>query len=279
MRRRAGISLGCAAALVAGAPLWAGLQTDIEFARAGGESLTLDAYVPEGKGPFPAVIIVHGGGWEAGTKTTYVPPLFEPLSKGGFAWFTINYRLAPKHPYPAATEDVFAAIRWVRKNARQYRVDTRRIALMGESAGGHLVGYAGARGRGNTRVAAVVSFYGVHDFLARARQMGEVGKNVTQFLGVRSVSEEAKMREASPIEYVHRKMPPFLMIHGTEDKAVPYNQSTTMCAKMNGVGVACEVFRVDGAPHGIGNWEKNPEFQKYKEKMVEWLHRTLRSNK
>lgn len=268
-----------AAALLWSTPLLAGLQTDIEFARAGGEILTLDAYVPDGRGPFPAVIIVHGGGWEAGTKTTYVPPLFEPLSKAGFAWFTINYRLAPRHPFPAASEDVTAAIRWVKKNAKQYRVDTRRIALMGESAGGHLVAYAGARGRGETAVAAVVSFYGVHDFLARARQMGEVGKNVTQFLQVSSMSEESKMLEASPISYVHAKMPPFLMIHGTEDKAVPYNQSTMMCAKMDEVGVPCEVFRVEGAPHGIGNWEKNPEFQKYKEKMVEWLHRTLRSSK
>jgi acetyl esterase len=268
-----------AAALLLTAPAWAGLTTDTEFAMAGGERLTLDAYVPEGKGPFPAVIIVHGGGWEAGTKTTYVPPLFEPLSKAGFSWFTINYRLAPKHPFPAATEDVFSAIRWVKRNAKRYKVDTRRIALMVESAGGHLVAYAGARGRGETAVAAVVSFYGVHDFLARAKQMGEVGKNVTQFLGVKSVEEEGPMLAASPITYVHAGMPPFLMIHGTEDKAVPFNQSPMMCAKMEQVGAACEVFRVDGAPHGIGNWEKNPEFQKYKEKMVEWLQRTLRSNK
>lgn len=267
-----------AISLLSALPAAAELKTDIEFARPGGVALTLDAYVPEGKGPFPAVIIVHGGGWEAGTKTTYVPPLFEPLSKGGFAWFSINYRLAPAHRFPAMAEDVDAAIRWVKKNAKAYKVDRKKIALMGESAGGHLVAYAGARGRGETKVAAVVSFYGVHDILARSKKMGEIGKNVRQLLDVTEASPdaEAKQRAASPITYVHKGMPPFLMIHGTADKAVPYEQSPLMCAKMKQVGAPCEVFTVEGAPHGIGPWEKVPAYQKYKEKMVEWLRQTLK---
>src|SRR4051794_38455843 len=74
---------------------WAkGLRKDIEFAKVGDVSLTLDAFVPEGKGPFLACILVHGGGFMRGDKQTYITPLFEPLSKAGFAWFTINYRLA-----------------------------------------------------------------------------------------------------------------------------------------------------------------------------------------
>ena len=259
-------------------PLPAELKKDIEFAKPGGVSLLLNAYVPEGKGPFPTVIIVHGGGWEAGTRTSYVPPLFDPLSKASFAWFSIDYRLAPAHRFPAQAEDVDAAIRWVRKHAREYKVDTKRIALMGESAGGHLVSWAGVKGKDDTKVAAVVSFYGVHDFNARSRTMGEIGKNVTQLLDLKGPGPEAeeKMRLASPITFVHKAMPPFLMIHGTADKAVPYEQSPQMCAKMKEAGVRCEVFTVDGAPHGIGPWEKNPEYQKYKEKMVEWLRQTLK---
>lgn len=259
-------------------PLAAELKTDIEFAKPGGVSLSLDAYVPEGKGPFATVIIVHGGGWVNGTKTTYVPPLFEPLSKGGFAWFTINYRLAPAHRFPAPAEDVDAAIRWVKQHAKEYKVDVKRIALMGESAGGHLVAYAGARGKGDTKVAAVVPFYGVHDLNARTKSMGMIGENVEKFLNITASdpAAEEKMRAASPITYVHKGMPPFLMIHGTADKAVPYDQSPLMCAKMKEVGVRCEVFTVEGAPHGIGPWEKNPAFQKYKEKMVEWLRQTLK---
>lgn len=259
-------------------PLAAELRTDIVFSTPDGTPLTLDAYVPEGRGPFPAVIIVHGGGWEAGSKTTFVPPLFEPLTKGGFAWFSINYRLAPAHTFEEMASDVDAAIRWVKRNARAYKVDRKRIALMGESAGGHLVSYAGARGKGETRVAAVVSFYGVHDINARSRRMGAIGRNIEQLLRISAPGPEAeaKQRAASPITYVHGKMPPYLMIHGTEDKAVPYDQSTLMCAKMKDSGAPCEVFTVEGAPHGIGPWEKVPGYQKYKEKMVEWLQQTLK---
>lgn len=260
------------------APLAAELRSDIEFAKPGGVSLTLDAYVPEGKGPFPTVIIVHGGGWVNGTKTSYVPPLFEPLTKGGFTWFTINYRLAPMHRFPAQTDDVFEAIRWVKKHAKEYKVDPKRIALVGESAGGHMVAYAGARGKGDTKVAAVIPFYGVHDFSARAKKMGAIGEPVQKLLDIDAPgpAAEEKMRAASPITYVHKGMPPFLMIHGTEDRAVPYDQSPLMCAKMKEAGVPCEVFTVEGAPHGIGPWEKNPAFQRYKEKMIEWLRQTLK---
>src|SRR5690554_2934000 len=137
MLRRLPLSLLAAAILCTTADL----RTDIEFARPGNESLTLDASVPDGAGPFPAVVIVHGGGFVRGTKTSYVTPLFPVFNEAGFAWFSINYRLAPKHPFPAAIEDVEAAIRWVKKHAAEYKVDTRRIALLGESAGGHLVSW------------------------------------------------------------------------------------------------------------------------------------------
>src|SRR5688572_29126088 len=107
---------------------------DIEYSAPGGESLKLDAHIPEGKGPFPAIVLVHGGGWTAGHKTVnFVTDLFPVLDQTGMAWFTIDYRLAPKHPYPAARVDVESAVRWVKANANQYKVDPKRIALMGES--------------------------------------------------------------------------------------------------------------------------------------------------
>lgn len=260
-----------------GLPVFAGETNDIEFARPGGVPLKLDAYVPEGKGPFPAVIIVHGGGWENGTKRTYVTPLFEPLSKAGFAWFTIDYRLAPQNPHPAAADDVRAAVRWVKEHAKEYKVDRKRIALMGESAGGHLVALVGAKNEKDTSVAAVVDFYGVHDILRREKGRGEVTKNIRQLLGVSDFSDAsvAKMKEASPITYVRKGLPPFLFIHGTKDAAVPYEQSPLMCETLKQAGNRCEVFTVEGAPHGVGPWEKVPEHQAYKTKMVEWLKATL----
>ncbi|MBK7928574.1 MAG: alpha/beta hydrolase [Bryobacterales bacterium] len=253
-------------------------RNDIEFARPGGEPLTLDASIPDGKGPFATVIVVHGGGWENGTKRSYDKPLLPVLTEAGFAWFTINYRLAPKHPYPAALEDVEAAIRWVKAHAKEYKVDPRRIALMGESAGGHLVALAGVRPTRDTRVAAVVDFYGPHDLVKRETERGEVGKNLRQFLGIDKLDAAGidKLREASPATYVKKGLPPFLFIHGTKDAAVPYDQSPLLCDMLKAAGNRCEVFTVEGAPHGIGAWEKNPAWQAYKPKMVEWLRQTLR---
>jgi len=109
--------------LLVTAAAFAGLKSDIEFTRAGDISLTQDAYVPEGPGPFPAVIVVHGGSWTRGDKQTFVKPLFEPLTTAGFAWFTINYRLAPAYRFPAPVEDVESAIRYVQSHAAEYKVD------------------------------------------------------------------------------------------------------------------------------------------------------------
>jgi alpha-L-fucosidase 2 len=219
------------------------------------------------------VIVVHGGGWVNGTKRSYVTPIFPVLTKAGFTWFTINYRLAPQHKYPAATEDVDAAIRWVRAHAKEYKVDTRRIALLGESAGGHLVAYAGIKRNKGAEVSAVIDFYGAHDLLKREKQRGEVTKNLREFLGVDKLDEAgiARLREASPITYVKKGLPPFLFIHGTKDAAVPYEQSPLLCDALQKHGNQCEVFTVEGAPHGVGPWEKNPAFQGYKSKMIEWL--------
>ena len=115
------------------------LKTDIEFAKVGDVSLTLGAFVPEGAGRFPTCLLVYGSGFIRGDKQTEIKPLFEPLNKAGFAWFTINYRLAPQHRWRACAEDVEVAIRWVKSHAKEYKVDVGRIALIGDSAGGHLV--------------------------------------------------------------------------------------------------------------------------------------------
>ena len=109
---------------------------DVEYVRADGSSLKLDAYLPDGAGSFPAAIIVHGGGYTGGDKRKNVAPLLDPLVRAGFTVFSVSYRLAPKHRHPAPVEDIRSAIQYVRSHAKKYKVDTKRIVLIGESAGG-----------------------------------------------------------------------------------------------------------------------------------------------
>jgi alpha-L-fucosidase 2 len=258
-------------------PAWAEQRRDVEFARPGGETLLLDASIPDGPGPHPAVVLVHGGGWEAGDKQRYIHFVFEPLSKAGFAWFSVNYRLAPRHRFPACADDVRTAVEWVHRHAREYRVDPRRMALLGESAGGHLAAYVATQLKPATPVHAVVAFYGVHDFVSRAVTLGRVDKNVQQLLGVERLTADTApvFRAASPVTHVRRGLPPFLMIHGTQDRGVPFAQSEEMCAKLKTLDVVCEVYPVEGG-HGMDHWEPDPQTHHYKAKLVAWLRETLR---
>jgi len=276
----------CAAALVA-APID---QKDVEYARPNGKPVLLDLHVPDGPGPFAATILVHGGGYDEGSKSTYVRPLFEPLEQAGFAWFSIDYRLAPEVQFPQAISDVYSAIRWVRTNAHKYHVDPSKIALIGESAGGLYVNYAGTHERGGTKVAAVVDFYEPVDYakLASERRdhperfnMASINRHAahgggTHFFGVDQLDEAglAKLRSLAPIAAVHKGMPPFLCIHGTKDDQVSYEQSTSFCGAMRRVGASCELITIEGGGHGMSNW-RAPEMQHWKPEMIAWLKKTL----
>ncbi len=265
-------------------------QKDVEFGRPGGKALLLDLHVPDGAGPFPAAILVHGGGFDQGSRSTNVRPLFEPLADAGFAWFSIDYRMGPEFKLPQAIEDVDASIRWVKANAKKYHVDPRKIAIIGESAGGFLVNYAGTHYTPATRVAAVVDIYGGVDYAKLALQrrdhperfnMASIERHMQngggiRFFGVAQLDEAgiAKLKAISPLFAVHKGMPPFLCIHGNKDDQVAYDQSPAMCDAMKKAGVACELITIEGGGHGMGSW-KAPEMQHWKPEMVAWLKKTL----
>jgi acetyl esterase len=280
------LAFACAATLAA-APLD---QKDVEYGRPNGKALLLDLHVPEGPGPFPTAILVHGGGFDEGSKSTNVRPLFDVLANAGFAWFSIDYRLAPEFRFPQSIDDVKTAIRWVKANAAVYHVDIARIAIIGESAGGFLVNYAGTHETPDTRIAAVVDFYGPVDYgkLAELRRdhperfnMASINRHAANgggihFFGAEQLDQAglAKLRAISPIAAVHPGMPPFLCIHGTKDDQVAYEQSPELCAAMRKVGASCELVTIDGGGHGMGSW-RAPEMQHWKADMVAWLRNTL----
>ena len=265
-------------------------RKDVEYGRPDDQPLLLDLHVPDGPGPFPAAILVHGGGFDEGSKSTNVRPLFEVLAKAGFAWFSIDYRLAPAAHFPEAIADLNTAIAWVKAHAAQYHVDASKLAIIGESAGGLLVNYAGTHETPETRVAAVVDFYGPVDYatLAMARRdhpelfnMEAASRHAAHgggihFFGVDQLDEAgiAKLHRLAPLAGVQAGMPPFLCIHGTKDDQVSFEQSTTMCEAMHRAGAACELITVEGGGHGMSGW-RAPEMQHWKPEMVAWLKKTL----
>jgi acetyl esterase len=265
-------------------------QKGVEFAHPGAHPLLLDMHIPDGAGPFPSAILIHGGGFDEGSRATNVAPLFEPLTNAGFAWFSIDYRLAPEAHFAEANDDVNSAILWVKAHAAEYHLDARKIAIIGESAGGYLVNYAGTHETPQTSVAAVVDFYGPVEYgtLALRRRdhpeefnMATINRHAANgggihFFGVEQLDATglAKLHAMSPLAGVHKGMPPFLCIHGTKDDQVSFSQSTTMCDAMHKAGASCELITIEGGGHGMGGW-RAPEMQHWKVEMVAWLRKTL----
>jgi alpha-L-fucosidase 2 len=265
-------------------------EKGVEYGRPDGHPLLLDLHVPDGPGPFPAAILVHGGGFDGGNRATNMSPTFQPLADAGFAWFSIDYRMAPEFRFAEARADVDAAILWLKAHARTYKVDPAKIVLAGESAGGFLVNYAGTHETPETKLAAVVDIYGPVDYerIARQRQAYPNRFNMTSinghmknggsigFFGAEGYDEAsfAKLKAVAPIYAVHAGMPPFLAIHGTRDDQVPYEQSIMLCDAMKRVGARCDIITVEAGGHGMGTW-KDADQQHYRPEMIAWLKRTL----
>jgi alpha-L-fucosidase 2 len=236
-------------------------------------NLRLDAYVPPGAGPFPAVVLVHGGGWEAGDKVTYITPLFEPLARAGFAWFSIDYRLTPEVRHPEQMDDLRRAVAFVRSQAARFRVDPKRLAVIGESASGQMAALLATEDRG---LAAVVSFYGVYDFPAMVADASPRSL-LRRLFGRGTLDDEARgtLARYSPITHVHAQMPPLLLVHGTAERL--WAQGTAMRDRLAAVGAPHEMVALEGAPHGMENWEGRPEWAGYKTQVIEWLRRARRA--
>lgn len=256
------------------------VRRGVEYGRASEGPLLMDASIPEGKGPFPAVIIVHGGGWIGGHRQFSVEPLFEPLNNAGFAWFSISYRLATDLlQFVVAVDDVQSAISYVRSRAAEYNVDPERIAVLGESAGGHLASLAVERSP--KLVAAVVAIYPPTDLVTLVENARAVPDSIRQMVRAAGMEDLIRgyLREMSPLEHITPDLPPFLLIHGTADTVVPYNQSERMLNKLKAAGNSAELIAVEGGGHGLRGWERSPSLLGYRQKMIDWLRRTLGESK
>lgn len=261
---------------------------NVEYGRAGDFSLRLDARIPEGRGPFPAAIIVHGGGWMRGDRKHTVEPLFRPLADARFATFSISYRLASDLNggsgngigaalmLGAAIDDVRQAVSFVKAHAEEYRIDPNRVALIGESAGAQLASMAALKPGANGEVRAVVAMYSPSDLVSLAQTSKQIPDSVREAVRGTPFADMllAGLRNLSPINYVHPGMPPFLLIHGTSDTLVPFEQSENMCRKIHEAGGSCELYAVKGGGHGLRWWESD-HLTGYKRRLVAWLEKEL----
>jgi acetyl esterase len=260
-------------------------EDGIVYGEAGGEKLTMDYYPPAGPAPHPIAIIIHGGGFVGGTsKNNSEAYCADFLAPAGYAVFSINYRLAPKFPYPAMVEDVQRAIRYIRHNAKKWNADPKRIALVGGSAGGYLsnmVGLLNAQGiagakdpvdRTSARVQAVVTLFGPSDLRGK-----EPSEGLKKLLGplIEKKGVETALAEVSPVTHMSEGAPPFLLIHGDKDEAVPLVQSTHLQAALKANGLRCDLIIIPNGPHATGRWHKIPGVPDWEKQMTEWLNTAL----
>jgi pectinesterase len=251
------------------------IQTGIQYGRAADANLLLDACVPDGQGPFPMAVIVHGGGWTGGDRKHDITLLFKPLIDANFTWFSIDYRLAPKYRWPACLEDVQTAVRWAKVHAAEFKGDPSRIALVGYSAGGHLVCMAAAIAEKDTAVQAVVGLAPPTDLVLDTLRRNGLSESLEGLFGRKEIDAEVLklLWDASPINYLKPNLPPFLLVHGTADTSVPYQQSLNFRERCRALGVECHLVTVEGAPHRISAWTIYDS--SYKQQIIDWLTKTI----
>ena len=223
---------------------------------AGGEALTLDIHRVEAARDAPVALVVHGGGWASGDRRTDLP-LLPALRDAGVIAVAIDYRLAPRHRWPACLDDVQAAITWTRRNIHQHGGDAARIALVGYSAGGHLALLAPML-RERRCVVGMVGLAAPTDMPLDNFRRGGLSTSMQQLLGRTDPRPDADALETlwqmSPIHHVRPGLPPCLLIHGSDDATVPLNQSEHLRRRLLDVRVPCDLLTLEGLPHDINAW-------------------------
>ncbi len=228
---------------------------DVVYCQRASEPLKADLYVPKGAGPFPGVLVVHGGAWMAGDRYR-MQSFCRELASAGMTAATIDYRLAPRHPFPAQLEDCQSAVSWLGENAGAYKVDPNRLGGLGYSAGGHLVALlatvgADADGKVNNsgesapRLRCVVAGGAPCDF----RQLPANSRGMAYWLGGTRREKPDAYRLASPAAFVSRDDPPILFFHGETDSLVPIDGARQMVEACQQAGVAARLYTVEGVGH------------------------------
>lgn len=233
---------------------------NVVYSTASNYECKLDAYVRNGERS-PVAIVIHGGGWVAGTKEERTLECM-PFIAMGFSVVNVEYRLARVAFAPAAVEDCRLALEWVFRNAATYHFDTSRVVVTGGSAGGHLALMTGLLEPGDgfdaskewqesipgLRVAAIINWFGITDvneLLAGPNRQ----EYAVSWLGTLP-DRETVARRQSPLTYVRKTSPPVFTVHGDRDQLVPYQQAVRLKKALDAVGVDNELLTIPGGRHG-----------------------------
>jgi acetyl esterase/lipase len=224
----------------------------------------LDIYLPaNAKGKLPLVILIHGGGWLSNDKYAdmgYMKKTVAEIISSGFALASIDYRFSTQAVFPAQMKDCNRAISFLYDNADKYGFDKNRFAVMGFSAGGHLASMVGLSKNNNIEMffmpstsksfyfKAVVDFYGPSELQLFPRSNDDKSPEAI-LIGAAPLNRPDLAKAASPVTYVDKNDPPFLIIHGEKDELVSPNQSRLLSAWLSVEGVQNELIIVKDAPH------------------------------
>ncbi len=256
---------------------------DIVWSSPGGEDLTLDVSWPEGEGPFPVVVNIHGGAFFMGTKAID-EALCRSLTNRGYTVFNINYRLAPQHRFPAAVNDCLGAVIWAKAHAADYKGDPGRVAVMGGSAGGNLAGMVAyawddpfftptfqADGY-DASVQAAVTIFAVFD-MAIMSHPGDSLKN--PYIGSTYDDAPELFKKSSPVTFMKSPdLPPTMLVCGDKDGLYPQSQEADRI--LTELGVPHEFYTAEGKGHGFTNWHWQDSAHEAYEAIADWLDAQLK---
>lgn len=233
---------------------------DLVYSSQHGRPLLADLYLPEEPPrPLPVVLYLHSGGWLRGDRRT-CPDLARFFAERGIAMLSIDYRLSDEAIFPAALDDVFAAIEWVRSEGPSHGLDPEHLGIWGASAGGHLASLA-VLSEPETKVRCVVAAYPPVDFYQLPERAFAADSYESRFLGapIREVPE--LVAKANPVTYARPGAPPFLIVHGRNDKLVPLNQSELLYEALRAHGNQVTLSVIDGLNHAFledNNFDQGP---------------------
>lgn len=205
-----------------------------------------DLFVPKAKdkGPYPVVMLVHGGAWNRGDKKA-MNKVAKALAEKGYAAFAVNYRLAPQFRYPAQLEDMQQALRWLKQNAGKHGLDSNRVAVWGYSAGGHLAALVGVQ----PITTDLPTLRAIIAGGTPADLRSSDAPSVREFLGGNRTEKAETYKDASPITHVQAGLPAFFLYHGARDELVEPAQSERFAAALKEEGVPVEFVKIDGKDH------------------------------